>query len=111
MFEQAYEDSLAYLNCVKSALASGELERPTPREAIAHGSHGNGLQGLNRYEEAEVAYRNCMSTYHGLPGPLSAISVAPTNFATCLWLQGKLDEAERLLNTIIVDRDDVSSYR
>lgn len=30
---------------------------------------------------------------------------------TCLWLLGKLDEAERLLLAVITDRNDASSFR
>jgi Flp pilus assembly protein TadD len=111
MFQEAHDDFGAALRHIERALATGELQRPTIREAFAFGGVGNGLQGLKRYPEAESAYRRCIQVYSDPSTPLSTISVAPTNLASCLWLQGRLTEAETLLHTIIIDRNDVSSYR
>ena len=114
LFQQAYDDFKAQIDCVERAIETGELKRPCLTEVFALGGVGNGLQGLNNYTEAEEYYRRAIDAYSKFPQeslPLTELSVAPTNLATCLWLQGKLEEAETLLKSIIKDRDDTRNYR
>jgi tetratricopeptide (TPR) repeat protein len=92
----------------QEALSSGLLQRPNVREALSYGGLGNGLQGLRRYAEAEEKYRKCIEVWQTCPGT-PAIYLA--NMAYCFWSQGKLDEAEKTLESAIVDRNDTTSHR
>lgn len=78
------------------------------QEANALGGIGNGYQGLHNYKEAENYHRKALVAWEGVPGN-RAIYIA--NPSTCLWLQGKLDEAEQNVNTVILDRNDTSTFR
>ena len=77
-------------------------------EVNALGGVGNGYQGLHEYEKAEEYYHRALAAWEGIPGN-RAIYV--TNLSTCLRLQGKLDDAEKLVTTVIIDRNDTSTFR
>lgn len=112
LFQAAYESFKLHHYHLERALESGLLERPSIMEVYALGGLGNGLQGLNRYTEAEDCYRRCIEKFAtGFSGNLFSSSVAEVNLGTCLWLQGKLDEAEKLLLSLITNREDKTNYR
>jgi tetratricopeptide (TPR) repeat protein len=107
-FQGAFDNFNKQLEYVQLAISHGELERPTIWEVFGLGRLGNGLNGLHRYKEAEEHYRKCLDIWKELPGDRR---IFVSNLATCLWLQGELDEGERLLRDIIKDRNDTSSLR
>lgn len=107
-FEEAYDSFLKEWKYLELAFQFGELEKPSIWEVYGYGRLANGLHGLNRYEEAEEYYQKSLKAWEGIPGDRT---VYTTNLATCLWLQGKLGQAEALLHSVIKDRNDATNFR
>ena len=107
-FQACYDNLQRSLACLEVAFAKGQIQRPSMHEVNALGGVGNGYQGLHEYKKAEDYYRRALAAWEGIPGN-RAIYVA--NLSTCLWLQGKLDAAEKLVNTVIIDLNDTSTFR
>jgi Flp pilus assembly protein TadD len=79
------------------------------RRSLAYGEIANGYHGLNQFDKAEGFYKKCLEIWnHGVPG---SPQICVSNMATCLWLQGKLEEAESYARSIITDWNDKSSYQ
>jgi tetratricopeptide (TPR) repeat protein len=93
---------------LQSAFEHGELEKPSIWEVFGLGRLGNAMQGLHKYEEAEAYYRQCLKAWEPLPGDRKIFT---THLGTCLWLQGRLGEAEQVLLSIIKDRNDQTNFR
>ncbi|KAM3425972.1 hypothetical protein NHJ13734_009762, partial [Beauveria thailandica] len=108
---QAYESFTRELGFVYEAIEAGVMKRPHMQEVFSLGGVANALQGLHRYTEAEAYYRKALEAFEGMPGILSQMSILEHNFAICLWIQGRHDEAFELLNRIITDRNDTTTYR
>ncbi|KAM3461571.1 hypothetical protein MY5147_009920 [Beauveria neobassiana] len=108
---QAYESFTRELGFVYEAIEAGVMKRPHMQEVFSLGGVANALQGLHRYSEAEAYYRKALEAFEGMPGILSQMSILEHNFAICLWIQGRHDEAFELLNRIITDRNDTTTYR
>jgi tetratricopeptide (TPR) repeat protein len=113
MFEEALKDFDSQQQCINRSIQHGTLKHGDLREVFAVSGYANGLCGINDYETAEKTWKRARQLYTdgGFPKPLHEISMAQTNLATCLWLQGKLSDAEDLLAKVIIDRSDASSYR
>ncbi|KAI9668709.1 MAG: hypothetical protein M1817_005200 [Caeruleum heppii] len=107
-FEGAFRNFELQWHYLQGALESGELPRPNIREVFGLGGMANGSLGLHRYKDAEWYYRQCLKVWEDVPGDQK---IYRTHLATCLWLQGRLDEAEEVVTKIIVDRNDVSNFR
>lgn len=108
MFQDAYESFQKEWNYTKLAFETGELERPSLWEVFGLARLGNGLHGLNRYQEAEKYYIEALKAWDGLPGNRT---VYTTNLAICLWLQGRLGDAEKRLEPLVADREDATNFR
>ena len=107
-FPEAYSEFKLQFDYTTTAFANGLLLRPNVRDALSYGGLANGLQGLKRYPEAEKEYRTCIHIWESCPGtPV----IYQSNLATCLWLQHKLEEAETILDNIIIDQNDITSFR
>jgi tetratricopeptide (TPR) repeat protein len=113
LFEEALQDFAAQQRCIDHSIQIGTLKHGDLREVFAVSGYANGLCGMNDYEVAEEMWKRAQQLYidGGFTKPLHEISVAQSNLATCLWLQGKLSEAEDLLAKVITDRSDTSNYR
>ncbi|KID60293.1 tetratricopeptide repeat domain-containing protein, partial [Metarhizium brunneum ARSEF 3297] len=109
--QQAYESFTRELDFVYEAIEAGVMKRPHMQEVFSLGGVANALQGLHRYTEAEAYYRKALEAFEGMPGILSKMSILEHNFAICLWIQGRHEEAFELLNRIITDRNDTTTYR
>lgn len=109
--QQAYTSFLQELHLIQEAITADVLSRPEIREVFALGGIANGLQGLQRFPDAEEYYRRSLDAFRGIPGKLFTMSVIEPNLATCLWLQGKNKEARAVLDSIITEKNDTSSYR
>lgn len=107
-FQGCYDNFRKSLACLELAFDKGLISRPAMQEVNALGGVGNGYQGLHEYGEAEKYYRKALVAWEGVPGN-HAIYIA--NLSTCLWLQGKLDDAEQTVMTVILDRNDISTFR
>lgn len=90
------------------AFDAGELKKPSIWEVFGLGRLGNGLHGLHRYQEAEEYYQKCLDTWKGLPGDQKIFT---THLATCLWLQGRADEGEKVVRSVIKDMNDTTNFR
>jgi tetratricopeptide (TPR) repeat protein len=108
MFQEAYESFQKEWDYTKLAFESGELQRPSIWEVFGLARLGNGLHGLNKYQEAEQYYYRALKAWKDLPGDRT---VYTTNLGICLWLQGRLDDAERTLRPLIKDRNDATNFR
>jgi tetratricopeptide (TPR) repeat protein len=109
--QQAYESFSKELEYVLEAFETGVMKRPHMQEVFSLGGVANALQGLHRYTEAEVYYRKGLEAFKGMPGILAKMSILEHNFAICLWIQGRNDEALAILNRIITDKNDTTTYR
>lgn len=107
-FQGCYDNFRKSLDCLELALDKGLISRPAMQEVNALGGVGNGYQGLHKYGEAEKYYRKALAAWKGVPGNRT-IYIA--NLSTCLWLQGKLEDAEQIVLTVILDTDDISTFR
>ena len=107
-FQGAYDNFADQWKYLQLAFEQHELEKPSIWEVFGLGRLGNGLQGLHKYEEAEEYYRKCLKAWKNLPGDQKIFT---THLGTCLWLQGRLEEAEEVLLGIIKDRSDTSNFR
>jgi len=107
-FEKAYEDFSKQWKYLQLAFDVGELKRPNIWEVFGLGRLANGLHGLHRYHEAEEYYQKCLSTWKDLPGDQKIFT---THLATCLWLQGRADEGEKVVRSIIKDWNDTTNFR
>ena len=101
----AFREQWKYL---QKGFEEKELERPSIWEVHGLGRLGNGYHGLHRYQEAESYYRQCLEAWKELPGDQK---IFRSHLATCLWLQGRLDEAEDVVKEIIKDENDTSNFR
>ncbi|KAI1740720.1 TPR-like protein [Xylaria scruposa] len=108
MFQEAYDSFHKEWHYLKLAFKQGEIERPSIWEVFGLARLGNGLHGLNRYGEAEGYYYQALKAWDGLPGDRT---VYTTNLGICLWLQGRLDDAEQRLRPLIKDKEDVTNFR
>lgn len=109
--QEAYTNFKQELDYVEAAFDAGVMSRPHMQEVFTLGGVANALQGLHRYSEAEDYYRKAIQAFEGMPGILSKMSILEHNFAICLWIQGKPEEALQILDRIIVDRNDTSTQR
>lgn len=109
--QQTYESFSKELEYVNESFEAGVRSRPHMQEVFTLGGVANALQGLHRYAEAEVYYRKGLEAFKGMPGVLSKMSILEHNFGICLWIQGRLDEALEILDGIITDKNDTTSYR
>ncbi|RDW76977.1 hypothetical protein BP6252_05030 [Coleophoma cylindrospora] len=106
-FEGALKNFQNQWSYIQEAFKEGELQRPNSWEGLSLGRIGNGLQGMNRFEEAEDYYRRCLKAWEGLEGDRKLFTAM---LATCLWLQGKLHEAEETVMPLITDRNDRTDF-
>ncbi|KAH8203220.1 hypothetical protein TruAng_002625 [Truncatella angustata] len=90
-FQLQYE----FLN---QAIKKNVIQLPNIRFCFALGGMGNGTQGMGQYKDAEQWYRKCYNAYEGLDGDRK---IYGGNLAFCLIWQGKLDEAQEVLNSLI----------
>ena len=67
-FAACYESFQAEYYWLRKAIDKGLLELPNIREVFALGGLGNGLQSLNRYEEAEECYRAAFKAWENVAG-------------------------------------------
>ncbi|KAI0449645.1 hypothetical protein F5B21DRAFT_34028 [Xylaria acuta] len=109
--QQAFESFSKELEYVYEAFETGIMKRPHMQEVFSLGGVANALQGLHRYSDAEAYYRKSHEAFKGMPGILSKMSIVQHNFGIYLWIQGRHDEALELLNSIITDRNDTTTYR
>ncbi|KAL2680522.1 hypothetical protein Neosp_008124 [[Neocosmospora] mangrovei] len=86
---------------IQKAIKQGFLARPNIREAHAEGGIGVGNMALKKFAEAEQAFRKCLEIWKDCPGDPS---IYVPHLGVCLTLQGKLEEAESLLASIIEQR-------
>ncbi|KAI1084628.1 hypothetical protein F5B20DRAFT_591667 [Whalleya microplaca] len=107
-FQSAFDNFQNHEKYVQLAINSGELKRPCIWEVFALGRLANGFQGLHRYSEAESFYRKCLTAWEALPGDRKIFT---THLSTCLWLQGRVEEAEQVIRSIIKDQNDISNFR
>lgn len=107
-FQSAYDYFQRQWHYLQKAFDSGKLQRPSMWEVYGYGGLGNALQGLHKYTEAEHEYRQCLEAWKTVPGDQKLFT---THLATCLWLQGRLDEAEQTVIGIIEDRNDSTNFR
>lgn len=109
-FQGAYEYFDKEWDQIKKAIASGEMKRPDILEIFGLGRLGNGYHGLQEYSKAEDYYRKCLKEWDSqkIPGDQK---IFQTHLATCLWLQGRLQEAEDVVKPIIQDWEDRSNFR
>ncbi|KAI1391821.1 uncharacterized protein F4822DRAFT_106017 [Hypoxylon trugodes] len=108
MFYEAHNSFRKEWGYLERAFETGELERPSIWEVFGLARLANGLHGLNRYKEAEEYYCRALKAWDGLPGDRT---VYTTNLGTCLWLQGRLDDAEKRLRPLVKDKDDATNFR
>ncbi|KAK6527766.1 hypothetical protein TWF694_004746 [Orbilia ellipsospora] len=101
-FQEAYANFKEQLQLNEIAFTKGQRTKPSAYEVIALGGVANGLQGLNRYAEAEIYYRKCIDASVGVPGNNALYIV---HFGTCLLNQGKLFEAEEAINRVLTGSD------
>lgn len=109
--QEAYESFSKELDYVHEAFDTGILKRPHMQEVFSLGGIANALQGLHRYADAEIYYRKALEAFKGMPGILAKMSILEHNFAICLWIQERPDEALEILDRIITDREDTTTYR
>ncbi|KAK0730143.1 hypothetical protein B0H67DRAFT_560920 [Lasiosphaeris hirsuta] len=83
---------------IDRAVKRGMVELPDIRFCFGLGGMGNGTHGMGQYEEAELWYRRCFEAFEGLNADKRMYG---GNLAFCLIWQGKLDEAQRVLDPII----------
>lgn len=107
-FQGAYNHFERQWHYLQKAFDSGKLQRPSIWEVFGLGRLANGLLGLHKYTEAEQYYRKCLEAWKTVPGDQKIFT---THLATCLWLQGRLDEAEQTVTGIIKDRNDSTNFR
>lgn len=107
-FGKAYDDFSKQWKYLQLAFDTGELQRPSIWEVFGLGRLANGLHGLHQYQEAESYYRRCLDAWKGLPGDQKIFT---THLATCLWLQGRPDEGEQVVTTVIKDWNDTTNFR
>ncbi|CVK99417.1 uncharacterized protein FMAN_02259 [Fusarium mangiferae] len=108
MFQQAHDSFRREWDYLKLAFECGELQRPSIWEVFGLARLGNGLHGLNRYKEAEDYYHRALKAWGDLPGDRT---VYTTNLAICLWLQGRLNDAEKRLRPLVKDKEDATNFR
>jgi tetratricopeptide (TPR) repeat protein len=86
------------------------MRRPDILEIFGLGRLGNGYHGLQEYGNAEEYYRKCLNEWDSqkIAGDQK---IFRTHLATCLWLQGRLQEAEEVVKPIIHDWEDRSNFR
>ena len=107
-FQGAYDNFKLQWDCLTKAFESGALQRPSIWEVFGLGRLGNGLHGLHKYTEAEEYYRKCLAAWENVPGDRRIFT---SHLATCLWLQGRLDEAETVVLSVLKDRKDLTNFR
>ncbi|KAI1500561.1 hypothetical protein F5X99DRAFT_385826 [Biscogniauxia marginata] len=107
-FQSAYEQFSKFYKLVYDAIDHGELVKPSIYEVFALGRIGNALNGLHRFAEAEKYYHKMMVEWDKHSGDRKMYK---SHLATCLWLQGKLDEAEIVVRPVIKDQNDTSNFR
>ncbi|EAQ85334.1 hypothetical protein CHGG_09348 [Chaetomium globosum CBS 148.51] len=83
---------------VDKAVKRGMVDLPDIRYCFGLGGMGNGNQGTEQYEEAEQWYRKCFDAFEGLDADKRMYG---GNFAFCLIWQGKLDEAQAVIDPIM----------
>lgn len=67
-FSACYESFQAEYKWLQQAINKKLVQLPNIREVFALGGLGNGLQSLNRYEEAEYHYRKAFEAWENIPG-------------------------------------------
>lgn len=107
-FQEAFDYFNIEWDYLQKAFAHGELQRPSIWEVFGLGRVGNGLHGLHRYTEAQQYYEKVLESWGGLPGDKK---IWVSHLATCLSLQGKPFEAERILRPVIKDENDTTNFR
>jgi tetratricopeptide (TPR) repeat protein len=95
---------------IKKAKDSGEMKQPDILEIFGRGRLGNGYHGLKEYPKAQKWYHECLEEWDSqkIAGDQK---IFRTHLATCLWLQGRLQEAEEKVKPLIQDWDDRSNFR
>ncbi|KAJ5528253.1 hypothetical protein N7513_012412 [Penicillium frequentans] len=107
-FQGAYDNFADEWKYLEKAFDAGELEKPSIWEVFGLGRLGNGHHGLHKYAEAEAYYRKALNAWGNLPGDQK---IWHSHLATCLWLQGRPDEGERVVRAVIKDTNDTSNFR
>lgn len=107
-FQGVFDAFSKHWKYIQLAIEHGELQRPSIWEVFGLGRLGNAYHGLHQYEKAEEYYRRCLKEWEPLPGDRKIFT---THLGTCLWLQGRPDEAEQILLGIIKDRNDDTNFR
>lgn len=86
---------------LEKARVKGQWVRPNVLEVAAVGGLANGYHGLNDYTKAEEYYRRTLELWKDVPGNSNMYE---THLGTCLTLQNKLDEAEKVFLRLIDER-------
>lgn len=107
-FKEAFEYFSIEWDYIQKAFVHNELQRPSIWEVFGLGRVGNGLHGLHRYVEAQQYYEKALETWGELPGDKR---IWVSHLATCLSLQGKPYEAEKVIRPFIKDENDTTNFR
>ena len=67
-FQACYDSFVTESHWVRKAIQKGLVKSPDIREVFAWGGLGNGLQSLNKYEDAEKCYRKAFQVWENVPG-------------------------------------------
>jgi len=86
--------------CFGSACKKGLITRPDIRHAVGIASIGHGLQGLNRFEEAEPYYWKSLEIWREKDLPGTPV-IYELGLALCLRHQGKHEKAKKVAQAII----------
>ncbi|KAL3419104.1 tetratricopeptide repeat domain-containing protein [Phlyctema vagabunda] len=90
--------------CLQNSIKNGGIKQPDIREVFGLGRLGNANSAVHRFAEAEKYYEKMFKAWEGLGGDQKFWRC---HHASSLWLQGKLDEAEKRVRDIVIDRDGV----
>ncbi|KAK0611224.1 P-loop containing nucleoside triphosphate hydrolase protein [Immersiella caudata] len=88
---------------IDAATSQGMITLPDIRFCFGLGGMGNGIHGMGLYQDAEQWYRKCLRAFEGLDADQRMYG---GNLAFCLIWQGKLDEAQRVIDPIIKSAPD-----
>ena len=94
-----FQEQVRYLELARH---KDQWQRPHVREALAVGGLANGYHGLKKYSEAEEHYQKTLALWKNVPGEPT---IYETHLGTCLTLQNRLGEAEKVFKDLIEKRE------